>query len=100
MKVIAISVAIALLAGGAHADPVSVKTPKADASAAEAAAYVAALDKAVKRVCQEAAGPVIGLAFYSYLACLKDTRLDVSKQDPTGLYAGRDSIGGAVVAAR
>jgi hypothetical protein len=100
MKVIAISSAIALLAGAAHADPVSVKTPKADASAAEAAAYVADLDKAVRHVCREAAAPVVGLAFYSYLACLKNTRLEVGKQDPTGLYAGGDSVGGTVVAAR
>jgi hypothetical protein len=100
MKVIVISAALALLAGAAHADPVTVKTPKPDASAAEVATYVADLEKAVRHVCRKAAAPVVGLAYYTYLACLKETRLDVSKLDPTGLYTGRDSTGGTVLAAR
>ena len=41
MKRIAIFSAFALVAGAAHADPISVATPKADASAQEASAYVA-----------------------------------------------------------
>lgn len=100
MKRIAISTVIALSAAAAHAEPVSIETPKAPVSAEAAEAYVAKLDRAVKRVCREAAGPVVGLNFYAYLACVKDTRADVARQDPTGLYAGRDSSGDLVIAAK
>lgn len=100
MKRIAIFAAAAFLASAAHADPVSVSAPKAPVSAEAAATYVAKLDKAVKQVCREAAGPVIGVAYYGYLACIKDTRADVAKQDPTGLYAGVESQTTLVIAAK
>ncbi len=100
MKRIMIFAAAAMFASAAHADPVSVSAPKAPVSAEDAATYVANLDKAVKQVCREATGPVIGVAYYGYLACIKDTRAEVAKQDPTGLYAGVESQTTLVVASK
>ncbi len=100
MKRIAIFAVAAVFAAAAHADPVTVMAPKAGASSEEVAVYVAKLEKAVKEVCYEAASPVVGLGFYGYLACLKETRAEVGKQDPTGLYAQRDSTAETVIAAR
>ena len=100
MKRMMIFAAVLSMASVAHADPVSVATPKAPVSAEDAATYVASLDKAVKQVCREAAGPVVGVGYYGYLACLKDTRADVAKLDPTGLYAGGESTTGLLVAAK
>ena len=100
MKRIMIFAAVLSMAPVAHADPVSVATPKAPVSAEDAASYVASLDKAVKQVCRESAGPIVGVAYYGYLACLKDTRADVAKLDPTGLYAGGESTAGLLVAAK
>lgn len=100
MKRFIISIVIAgSLAGAAHADIV-VKTPLAPVSQEEAATYVAELDAAVRRVCTKAASPVIGPNFYIYQSCLRATRADVEKKDPTGLYASRDSIRSTVLAAR
>lgn len=100
MKRIMIFAALAVSAGAAYADPVTVMTPKADATVAEKTAYVAKLESAVKEVCYEAAAPVVGVGFYSYLNCIKKTRAEVGKQDPTGLYASRDSSGATSVAAK
>lgn len=100
MKRMMIFAATLFAASVAHADPVTVQTPKAPISAEDAAAYVANLDKAVKQVCRELAGPTVGVAYYGYLACLKDTRADVAKLDPTGLYAGSESKAGVLVAAK
>ncbi len=99
MKRIMIFAAAVMVASAAHADPVVVSTPKAPFSADQADAYVVNLEKAIKRVCREAAAPVVGLGFYSYLACIKETRASVAKQDPTGLYAG-ESRTDLLVAAR
>lgn len=99
MKRFVISAVLALSAGAAHADPVTVLAPAPGASTAEKAAYVVKLDKAVKEVCYEAASPVVGVNYYAYLACLKQTREEVGKTEPTGLYASRDS-GGTVIAAK
>lgn len=99
MKRIMIFAAVATLASAAHADPVMVPAPKAPYSADQADAYVVSLEKAVKQVCREAAAPVVGLGYYSYLACIKETRAEVQKQDPTGLYAG-ESRTDLLVAAR
>lgn len=99
MKRIMILVAAVTTAAAAHADPVMVSTPKAPISAEQADAYVVNLEKAIKQVCREAAAPVVGLGFYRYLACIKDTRAEVAKQDPTGLYAG-ESRADLLVAAR
>ena len=38
-----------------------------------------------------AVSPVIGINYFSYKACVTATRAEVQKQDPTGLYAKRDS---------
>lgn len=91
MKRIIISAAIALTAGAAHADPVTVNTPKAGASAQEISAYVGKLEVAVKRVCTSAYSPVIGINYFGYIACVKATRAEVAKNEPTGLYAKGDS---------
>lgn len=100
MKRIAIFAAAALFAAAAHADPVTVTAPKAGASSEEVASYVAKLDKAVREVCYEAASPVVGIGYYSYLACLKETRAAVGKKDPTGLYAQYDSTAATEIAAK
>jgi len=90
-----------MLAGAAWADDtVSVAMPKDPASKEQAAVYVAELDQAVKRVCARALAPIIGVNFYTYRACLKETRAVTAKKDPTGLYAGSDSLAGTVIAAR
>ncbi len=100
MKRIIISAAIAMSASAAYAEPVTVMTPKAGASLSEQQAYVAALDTAVEKVCKQEHAPVYGVAFYSYKACVKETRLDVAKKDPTGLYAASESTGALVLAAK
>ncbi len=100
MKRMMIFAASLFAASVAHADPVTVSTPKLPVSVEEAAIYVASLEKAVKQVCRKETGPVVGIAYYTHLACLKDTRAQVAKQDPTGLYAGRESQTALVVAAK
>lgn len=101
MKRIAILAAIALsTATAAYAGPVTVEAPKAPVSLEAADAYVAKLEQAVKQVCYEAHTPVIGVSFYSYLACIKQTRAQVATQDPTGLYAKRESTTGDMFAAK
>ena len=92
-------IASVLAPASAFADT-TILSPKAPTSPAEASAYVQKIDLAVKRECLRATGPVIGVAYYSYLACLKDTRADMAKKDPTGLYARRDSASDIVVAAK
>jgi uncharacterized lipoprotein YajG len=89
MKLLTILAAIALTASVAHADPVIVAAPKAPVSEQDAKAYVAQLEVAVKKVCYQAAAPMIGSNHYMYLDCIKATRSQVAKDDPTGLYASR-----------
>jgi len=87
MKFLAILSAIAVGASAAHADPVIVQAPKAPVSEQDAEAYVAKLENAVKRVCYNASAPMLGSNHYRYLDCIKQTRVQVAKDDPTGLYA-------------
>ena len=89
MKTLAIIAALALTASVAHADPVIVAAPKGQVTEAAAQAYVEKLEKAVKQVCYDAFAPAIGINHYLYLDCIKDTRQQVAKDDPTGLYASR-----------
>jgi hypothetical protein len=98
-RFIAMTFAAAILPAAAFADT-TVSTPKNLTSKEEVAAYVGKLEAAVKRECQKAAGPVIGVAFYAYKACIKETRAAVAEKEPTGLYAKRDSADGIVVAAQ
>ena len=100
MKRFAIFAVAIALTGAAHADPITVLTPTDPASKEQAEAYVAELDRAVKKVCADAAAPLIGFNYYTYTACLKATRADVAKADPTGLYAKVESNPPAVLAAR
>ena len=100
MKRIAILTAIALSASAAHADPVSVETPKSPVTAEAAQVYVAKLESAVKEVCHDEYAPLVGFAYLSYQACVKRTRANVAKADPTGLYAERSSAGAMVLAAK
>jgi hypothetical protein len=101
MKTIAVFTAIAFAtAAAAHADPVIVDTPKAPVSTEAARDYVSRLESAVKEVCFDVAAPVIGVNHYMYLACIKATRAQVAKDDPTGLYAARDTAEGLVLAAK
>lgn len=79
------------LTGAAFADSVTVNIPSNVKTADGAAAYTSSLEKAVTKVCRKAFSPLIGINVYGYRACLKNTRADVSEQDPTGLYASRFS---------
>jgi len=54
----------------------------------------------VKEVCVDAYAPLVGFAYLSYQACVKETRASVAKDDPTGLYAHRESTGATVIAAK
>lgn len=101
MKRVIISALVAsVLAPAAAFADTPVSLPKAPTTAAEAASYVQKLDLAVKSECQRATGPLVGIGYYTYLACLKDTRAFVAKQDPTGLYAKSESVTGIAVAAK
>lgn len=91
MKRIVISAAIAMSAAAAYADPVTVLTPKSGASTEELAIYVANLDKAAFSVCKDTIRLVKNLGYVSYSECLKEARLEISKKDPTGLYAASKS---------
>lgn len=94
------ALAVAVLAPASAFADTPVRTPKATASPAEVAAYIQKLDLAVKSECQRATGPLVGVGYYSYLACLKDTRADLAKREPTGLYARSESVTGIAVAAK
>jgi len=98
--VISAVAALTLTAAAAYADGITVMTPAAPVSNEQAVTYVAKLDAAVKRVCARAATPLIGTNVYVYQKCIKATRADVEKKDPTGLYATRDSVASTVLAAR
>lgn len=100
MKYSAFLAAVILATPAALADPVTVEAPVGSISEEAARAYVVKLDTAVKDVCYAEAGPIVGIGYYSYLKCVKDTRVAVARQDPTGLYAKRESTGDLVVAAR
>lgn len=100
MKRYAIFALVTAVAGAAHADPVTVLTPKDPASKEQAEAYVAELNLAVKKVCADEAAPIFGSSYYIYVSCLKATRTEVAKADPTGLYAKAESKQPAVLAAR
>lgn len=100
MKYLAIMTAVALSVSVAHADPVAVETPKAPITAEAAQVYIAKLDKAVKEVCHDEFALLLGYAYLSYQACVKNTRATVAKDEPTGLYAQRGSAGAIVIAAK
>ncbi len=90
MKRIFLAIAAsASLAGAAFADQVTVQIPADVKTQAGARTYTDALNKAVVKVCRKEVGPVVGLAWYSFQTCLKDTKADVAKKDPTGIYASR-----------
>jgi hypothetical protein len=94
MKYAILPIAAALLAGSAFAEEAVVKVPADITDPAVAAAYTAELLGAIKKVCYRESAPVIGSSYYIYLACVKDTRAEVAKREPTGLLAerlGRDS---------
>ena len=95
----AMTIAAAAILPAAFADT-TVSTPKNLTSKEEVAAYVGKLEAAVKRECSRATGPVIGVAYYAYMACIAETRAAVAKSEPTGLYAKRDSADGMVVATK
>ena len=100
MKRIAILTAIALTATAAHADPVTVETPKAPITAEAAQAYIAKLERGVKAVCSDEYAPLVGFAYLSYQSCVKHTRAIVAKDDPTGLFSRRESTGATVIASK
>src|SRR3546814_301423 len=92
--IFAVTAAIAT-AGSAWADTsISVLTPKDPTSKEQAAAYIADLDQAVRRVCAKTNSPIVGVNFYTYQACVKQTRIATAQKDPTGLYKLRESVSG------
>lgn len=99
-RFIAMTIAAATLLPAAAFADTTVMAPKNVTSKEEVAAYVGKLEAAVKRECAKAVGPSIGIGYYAYLACIKDTRAHVAKNDPTGLYAKADSLDGIAVAAK
>jgi hypothetical protein len=99
-RFLAIALIASPLAPASASADTTVFIPKTPASPAEAAAYVQKLDLAVRRECRRMTGPVVGIAVYTYQACLKATRADVAKKDSTGLYARSESLPGISVAAK
>jgi hypothetical protein len=91
--------AAVILPAAAFADT-TVSTPKNLTSKEEVAAYVSKLDLAVKHECYRATAPAVGVGYYAYQACLKETRAHVAKSEPTGLYAKSDAVTGIAVAAK
>ncbi len=63
-----------------------VSIPKDLTSTDSVLSYTKELDSAVKGVCRDALQPLVGLAYYNYLDCVKRTRADVAATEPTGLY--------------
>jgi hypothetical protein len=101
MKYLAITAAAAVMLPASAAADVTVMIPRDTTSREQVATYLAELDGAVKKVCLKAVGPLVGVAYYTYRACLKDAAADVVQKDPTGLYALRgQSPGVQVIAAR
>ncbi|HEV7689860.1 MAG TPA: hypothetical protein VGO52_03515 [Hyphomonadaceae bacterium] len=99
-RFLAIALLASILAPASAFADTTVYMPKTPASPAEAAAYVQKLELAVKRECLRATGPLIGMAVYTYKACIEATSADVAKQDVTGLYARSESLPGVAVAAK
>jgi hypothetical protein len=90
-----------LACGAAQAQQVEVAVPADLAAPDAAAAYTSSLIDAVDKVCAREAGPVIGVGYYVFWACVKQTRIDVAAKDPTGLLARRLGLNDPVrVAAR
>jgi hypothetical protein len=98
-RLIISAIAAGSLGGVAHAD-ITVMAPKQPVTQEAADAYVAELDTAVKRVCLKTNSPIIGSNYFGYLGCLKATRADVAKKDPTGIFASRQPIDSTVLATR
>lgn len=70
---------------GIHSIEVAVPTNLGEPGVADA--YASDLLRAVSRVCARETGPVIGVAYYTYRACIVQTRLDTAQRDPTGILA-------------
>ena len=63
-----------------------VSTRRISTSTDSVLSYTKELDAAVKGVCRDALQPLVGLAYYNYLDCVRRTRADVAATEPTGLY--------------
>jgi UrcA family protein len=87
MKRMLITAAATLtLAGAAYAQPVTVMVPSDLSTKESVELYKSKLESAINEVCRRAAGPVVGVAYYTYKACVANTRADVAASEPTGLY--------------
>lgn len=89
MKFALVAAASLLACGAAYAQKIEVAVPADLTSPAAATAYTTALMEAIDTVCARETGPIIGVGYYTYRACVKQTRIDVSAQEPTGLLASR-----------
>lgn len=93
MKVLLpVILAAGLIGSGAAFAEKSVKIPTDLNDARQVALYTAALKRAVKAECQRDATPVIGLNYYRYMACIKDTTAWLARAEPTGLFAAKEGL--------
>lgn len=75
----------ATMVGGASAQQTSVRVPSQIYTQEDHLTYQRQLDVLAKRTCQKAVTGTV-LAFETYLSCLKDIRMDLSRQDYSRLY--------------
>ncbi len=101
---LAAALATAALAPVAGAETLGIQTievavPTDISDPAVAETYTADLLRAVSRVCARETGPVIGIAYYTYRACVAQTRVDTAHRDPTGLLAKQLGLDSAITLA-
>lgn len=88
MKALIIAALSFAAAAPALAEDLAVKLPSSQEPAV-AAAYTDQLMHATTVVCSRATSPRIGLNYYRFQDCLKQTRAATAQKDPTGLLAQR-----------
>lgn len=92
MKFTFAAIAAALACGTASAQTVEVPIPQGLETPAVAAEYTDQLLAAISTVCARSSAPVIGINYYTFRACVKQTRIDTAAHEPTGLLAVRLGI--------
>jgi UrcA family protein len=64
---------------------ISVPVPANVSDPAVAQAYAAQIRGAIRKVCSDEVGPMLGFNIYAVRACITDTSADVAGRDPTGV---------------
>lgn len=101
MKFVLAAAASMLACGTAYAQTIEVPVPADLSTPVATEAYTKALITAVDRVCARETGPVIGVGYYTFRECVKQTRLHIASIDPTGLFARHLGLSATItVAAR